>query len=334
MTVLSHRPKSGGNTGGVTADGRDYTAELWVETDDPEDTGHAVLQYLIAEGFTYGTPYNVGNDDLSSRSPINTALYEISPPELAAGSATVWSVSLKYRQVTPKLMTPTGEFASTPLARRPVISTGSSLRNVPRDTAIYRGGFNHAAIGWTLDARRRVENSAGVPYFPKFETQEQNLIVRVTMNFAAITITQANWPTGWINSEDFELNDRQTRIIVSKYQMKILSWSSSPKFEDGLDYVEVSFEGEVWFRDIGWREEWFDAGFSEIVDKPDITPAEDLKELVQILDGERIPIKDAAPLDGKGVKRASWDKVDRFALWSYYDEIDIRTLPFFQGIIS
>jgi hypothetical protein len=343
MTILSHRSKAGANTSGVSAEGRELTAELWVESDDPEDTGHSVIQYLISEGFTYGAPYNVGNDNLSSRSPVNTALYQIEPPQLAPGSATLWSVLLRYRQVVPRLQNAAGQLAATPISRRPAISISTITRAEGIEQAVYHGGFG--APGWEPEQERQITNSAGTPYDPSKERDTHHAVLRVTRNLAFCQFDETNFPTKWVNNGNLTFQDRVTRVVVGVRQLKFLSWSTTPRFEDGIDYVEVTFEGEI-KPGSGWLLEILDTGLYELGNdrySPDAT--------VEIRNptGEQAMVTTPVLLDGNGkanfVEIADPDNPGNmirngeigpphYGYWRIYEEIDIKTLGFFSGIVT
>lgn len=330
MAITGHRSKGGENSCGVSLEGRDYTAELWVDSDDPEDTGHTVIQYLIDEGFVYGTPYNVGNDDLSSRTPVNTYLYQIEPPTLAQGSATLWSVTLRYRMVTPELNIVGGsELATTPYTRRPVVSTSTVTREKAVKKGIYRGGFTR---NWEKDKERVFTNSADDVIYPPIVVEYQNRLLRVVRGFPAVIVNDTNMPLAWINSVDFVISDRVTTIHVKKYQMKLLNWATEPAFEDGYDFVRITFEGEI--KKDGWRLSILDEGFNEKRD-PDYTGQPPPKKSPIRIEGQG-RLAEPVLLDGNGsilnIPPATIDDA-KYGEWSVLDEIDPRTLGFFAGII-
>lgn len=349
MTILSHRSKGGANTSGVSAEGRELTAELWVETDDPEDTGHAVIQYLLSEGFNYGSPYKVGNDDLSSRSPVNTALYQIEPPQLAPGSATLWSVLLRYRQVIPRLQNAAGELAATPISRRPAISVSTVTRTEGVDRAIYHGGFDLTTLGplgWVVGEERQITNSAGTPYLPAQERDVHNSVIRVTRNLAFCQFDETNFPTSWVNDGNLTFEDRSTRVVVGVRQLKFLSWSTTPRFEDGIDFVEVTFEGEI-KAGLGWLRKILDTGMLEAVggryssgELKGIRNPTDEKQLItepMLLDGAGkanfVEINNPNPPPA-GLIRTSKVGPPHYGSWRIHEEIDIKTLGFFSGIVT
>jgi hypothetical protein len=323
MSIISHRPKSGANTSDVSADGRELTAELWVESDDPEDTGHSVIQYLIGEGFVYGAPYNIGNDDLSSRTPVNTALYQIESPQLQPGSATLWSVTLRYRQVTPQQQTISGTVALAPWSRWPQISITTTPRETAISRAIYRGGFS---TGWAVDEMRAVTNSAGTPFGDVITVDDHDLVIRVARSFPAVAVNQTNMPLKWINSQAFTLTGRTTTINIAAYQLRFLSWSTNEEFSDGYDYVNVEFEGAL-TKD-GWRFLIQDNGLAL---KAPENPYANTVSTIAIRDAHQNVIETPALLDGNGGLLADGDP-PVYATWSGYDEIDPRSLGFFAGL--
>lgn len=333
MAIIDHRPKSGANTSDARADGRDLTAELWVESDDPEDTGHAVIQYLITEGFVYGAPYNVGNDDLSSRSPLDTALYQIDPPQLAPGSSTMWSVLLRYRQVTRNFQNIAGGLADSPLDRRAVLSCNTVMREKTITRAIYRVGFQDSLIGWTPDEERMITNSAGQEVWPQQVIDDQYLVLRVVRNFAAVNVNETTFPETWINSTPLTFNDGLLTVVLGTYQLKLLQWTILPRFEEDTEFLEVTFEGEIKRGPHGWRLRLPDTGFQERPLGP--SPSVRSNKLVDIKNAEGVPVTVPALLDGNGVAlpdQATATPV--YATWSQYKELDIRTTPFFAGLVT
>jgi hypothetical protein len=338
MTIIGHSEKQGANTVQVTLEGREYTSELFVDSNDPEDTGHAVVQYLIAQGYRYGKPYDVGNDDLSSRTPINTYLYQIDPPALAPGSSTKWIVTLRYRQVTPDLnVVGGGGLAQTPFERRPAISTSTVTRSEPLEEAIYRGGL--LRDDWELNELRAITNSADDPFIPPYEIEYQNRVVRVVRNFPAVNINNITMPLKWINSVAFTLSDRQATISIAAFTLKLLNWATEPVFEDGYDFVRITFEGEI--EEDGWRLRILDKGFNEVEPeryngqggysrkkKPIREEGQGRSAVEALLDGaggRLIKKDDNPPKTGADAK---------YGIWSGFREIDPRSLGFFYGIAS
>ena len=84
MTVLSHRVELGSPTGGAGTGQRQYTAKIWIESDDCEDTGHAILEYLIAQGFVYGAKWAFGND-ANAHTGFYETVYDIMLPKGGTG---------------------------------------------------------------------------------------------------------------------------------------------------------------------------------------------------------------------------------------------------------
>ncbi|MEZ6087706.1 MAG: hypothetical protein R3C05_06715 [Pirellulaceae bacterium] len=79
------------NTGGIALNElRELTARLYVRSDDPEDGGNTVINYLISEGFTIAKTYEVGNDVLTSAN-----LYQIDPPQRVATCANFDAVAFQ-----------------------------------------------------------------------------------------------------------------------------------------------------------------------------------------------------------------------------------------------
>lgn len=333
MTVIRHFTKGGENTCGVSLDGREYTAEIFVETDDPKDTGHAVIQYLIGQGFIYGRPYNFGNDNLSSTShPIKTYLESISPPVLADGSMTMWSVTLNYKTVTPELnVVGGGSRAQTPFTRRPQVSTNTVTRQKAIYEAIYRGGLLRG--DWNAGQKRLITNSADDIYFPPIEVEYQNRILRIIRNFSEVFVNDTNLPLEWINLTAATISDRKTTIQIQPFQLKLLNWSTEPAFEDGHDFVKVTFEGEITKK--GWRIELLDEGINEKPNAGSTSQPPPKKKPIRS-EGEG-RIVNPVPLDGKGMELKippATIQDRKFSTWSHFDEIEIRSLAFFSGIVS
>lgn len=328
MTAISWKFKSGANTGGLTTEGRDYTAEVWVETDDPLDTGHTVLEYLIAEGFTYGSRYNVGNDDLSATSPI-LYLYAIEPPALAPGSVTIWSVMLRYQLLTPERADSNGDQPSDPFTVRPEMSTSTTTREEAIYEAPYRGGLLRQ---WIVGQTRMITNSADDVIIPPVVVTRHNRVVRIRRNFAAVMINDTNLPLHWINSEAFTIAVRQQTIQVPAYQIKLLGWQTESVFEDGFDFVKVTFEGEV--NEKGWRLQIQDAGYNEKSSVGATSFAQRKKTPIR-LKGGRPSGPQLLNGDGEVLKIPPNTIADaKFAIWSGYRELDVRTMVFFAGIVQ
>lgn len=337
MTIIGHSAKQGANTVQVSTENFEYTAELFMDSDDPEDTGVAVIQYLFTQGYTYGSPYNVGNDDLSSREPLDTYLYQIDPPALAPGSSTKWTVTLRYRMVTPDVQTSGGDHAPTPFQRRPAISTSTVTRSEPLEEAIYRGGL--LRNDWEIGKKRAITNSADDPFIPPYVIEYQNRIVRVVRNFAAVNITHISMPLKWINSVDFTLSDRKTTISIVRFTLKLLNWSTEPAFEDGFDFVRITFEGEI--EEDGWRLRILDRGFNEIVEKQlsGTSATEKVKQPIRVEGQGRSAVETL--LDGNGgqlIKKGDNPPKTaadaKYGIWSGFNEIDPRSLSFFMGIAT
>ncbi len=329
--TFSHRWKSGLNTVGATTEGYDGSAELWVESDDPQDTGLGVLKYLIAQGFTYGRRYDVGNDTDN-----NIILNQIDPPQLASGSAVLWQVTLHYRLATPGLLDSDGQPA-TIINRIPDISTSNVTRLKTIERGIYLGGL---LTDWPVGVERAITNSAGVPFSPAIEVELHNRLIRISRNVAMVNMNKSAFPEKWINKENVIVSNRKTTIPILAFTMKFAGWSTEPAFEEGIDFVRVTFEGEV--NDDTWRRNLLDKGLLvEACDRPDgrggvqasydMKPGASTKRVAK--DPEGTPLTEPPMLDGKG-NMVDCAEAFFYGKWKTYDEIDIRTLPFFQGFAT
>jgi hypothetical protein len=332
MAIVGHGPKSGANSSNATSNNRELTAELWVESDDPEDTGHAVLTYLIAQGYRYGAAYNVGNDDLSSRTPFNTALYQIDAPQLAAGSSTMWSVMLHYKLVTRQMQVAggSGELAPNPVLRRAVLSINSVSRTEAVTRGIYRGGFTSTTGNvWKEDEEYRITNSAKKDVSPIVEIEKDNYVLRAVRNFPRVHVSEITLPGRWVNSTDLVFDDGLLRVTIGKYQLRSLSWSIVPKFEEDTEFLEVTFEGEIKYTEHGWRLDLLDVGFEE-TQEYSLGPGH-----VKLLDANGQTPDTPLRLNGQGKKIADQQGPDEFyGIWTVIPEIDIRTTTFFAGLVE
>jgi hypothetical protein len=331
MAIVGHGPKSGANSSNATSNNRELTAELWVESDDPEDTGHAVLTYLIAQGYRYGAAYNVGNDNLVGSS-IKTALYQIDAPQLAAGSSTMWSVTLHYKLVTRQMQVNggSGELATNPVLRRAVLSINSVSRTEAITRGIYREGFTSTTGNeWEPDEERRITNSANQDVSPVVEVEKDNYVLRAVRNFPKVHVSEITLPGRWVNSTDLVFDDGLLRVTIGKYQLRSLSWSIVPKFEEDTEFLEVTFEGEIKYTKYGWRRDLIDVGFYET------KPYSESKGHVRLLDDNGQPSEIPLRLNGQGKKIEDQQGPEEFyGIWTVIPEIDIRTTTFFAGLVE
>ncbi len=326
MTILKHWPKGGDNTAGVTTAGFEATAELFVESDDPEDTGLNVLQYLIANGYNYGDEYSVGN-----ASDDSLILVQIDPPKLAPGSATLWIALLQYKTRTAETSAGGG---GSPLDLRPKISTSNLSRSVLVESGVYLGGYE---LEWPVGQTRLITSSAGVPFSSGVEKDQHNQLLRITRNIDSVILSETAYPLDWINSEAVLISDRKTTVLIEKYQLKFLGWSTEQAVEQGVDFVRVTFEGEI--KKDGWRKQLQDKGnLRDACDAPDgrygtissIAPGAAAQEA--ILTNSGLQVGADVPLNGQGQPLDKCDTDFFYGNWGIYDEIDIRVLPFFAGI--
>lgn len=327
MTINDHAFKGGLNSCGVTANGREYTAELHIFGDDPEDTGHSVVEYLLTQGFVYGAPYVVGNDDTTD----DTYLYEIEPPQLLQGSCVTWFTTLRYASINPALNSISGTVTTDPLELRPRISTSTVSRLKPQEKAIYLGGFT---TGWTVGVERLVTNSAGVQVIPAHEIDVHNLVVTIVRNFSSVIMNQATFPLKWINSKAFTLDSRQTKIPVPAYGMKFLGYRTEEVYEQETDFVRVTFEGELTDDPDGWRVLLLDHG--TMIDTQDTSQYASSHQAPkeQMVDRWNNVVSQPCNLNGAGLPVAVGDDAEFYGKWGFYRELDVKIMPFFLDIVS
>lgn len=342
MTVTGHRIKRGSPTGGAGTGARNYKATLWVESDDCKDTGHAILEYVITQGFDYGTKWAFGNDTNDK-----LRLFQISPPKYVEGSAYIWEVDLHYKEF--KLSVAVTTVKVDPTDFLPEITTRTVARVDTIEKAIYRDGLR---TNWTKDEERTITNSANTPFVPTLEAEFFNKSVRVVRRTVAVIDNETNFPTFWINDRDFDLSNGFITLNVKQFELRFTGWEHTREQYEGYDLVRVEFTGEI--KKGGWREELLDHGvmvdncpiddpnhpdydkrqdgrgsdFVGLDDPPNQSPQR------MLLDRSGNPISRPALLDGLGNALPVCSKQRYYGLWSFYDEIDPTALGFFAGITS
>lgn len=337
MTVLSHRVELGSPTGGAGTGQRQYTAKIWIESDDCEDTGHAILEYLIAQGFVYGVKWAFGNDANNA-----LRLFQISPPSLVTGSAYIWTATLSYK--APKLSVATSTVSIDPTDFLPEIRTSSIGRREPVEEATYLGGLQ---TDWTVGIDRTITNSANTPFSPAIEADFYNKNVRVVRRTVAVIDNEANFPTRWINSVAVTLSNGFITVPIGAYELLFTGWETDREEYEGWDVVRVEFTGEI--KKGGWREELLDIGFLADAcgshggySRPDgrgyyYDATQDPDAIApqrNILDRSGIPVATQVILDGDGGPMGPCDEGRFYGKWGIYDEIDPRTIGFFAGIMT
>lgn len=336
MTVLGHTVELGSPTGGAGSGAAEYRANLFVESDDPQDTGHAILNYVIGEGFDYGVKWEFGND-VNER----VRLYQIDPPQFIASSAYKWRVSLKYKEIRATLAY--SETKINPQDWQPKIKVRSVGRMQPVTDGIYRGGLD---TGWEKGVKRQITNSAGAVFSdPPLEFELWNKSLRVMRRTTAVEFNDTSFPTFWINDRDFTVFNDFIAVPIKKYELLFGGWEVDEEQYEGLDVVRVEFIGEV--KKGGWREELLDQGYVTAGCAPDggrpdgrggyYYDSEDpanIAGMKNILDRNGNHPRSPVPLDGAGNALGDCDKTRFYGEWSVMDEIDPTALGFFAGITS
>lgn len=131
------------NTLGFMENGPTLTASIRVRMDSKDDTGVAVMNYIIANGYDYGSEYNVGNDHVNG-----SALFQIEAPEYVQDSQWLWDVKLHYIRDANKNDQQPGSKKITDL--RPKVSVGTIQREKVVEKAFYRGGINGPGGSWNI----------------------------------------------------------------------------------------------------------------------------------------------------------------------------------------
>lgn len=339
--ITDHRIKLGSATGNAGTGPREYSATLWVESDDCLDTGHAVLEYLVTNGFKYGAIWEFGNDSNNK-----SRLYQIETPQLVEGSNFVWTVGLKYKEF--KLLVPYSTEEVDPEDFTPEITVRTVGRNEAIEEGKYRGGLK---TPWAVDETRLITNSSNVPFSPAVEATRYNRSVTVVRRTAAVTVSESAFPTFWINDVDFTFKNDFIEVPVKKYELLFTGWTFDQEQYEGYDLVRVEFSGEI--KKGGWRESLLDLGFQSedsIKKLPDGSQVlrqdgkgGDLDSSLDpdgifgkrhIRDRDGLPVGDPVLLDGNGDPLPP-GSTDRFyGIWSLYDEIDPTTLGFFSSITT
>ena len=334
--ITHHKVEAGSPTGGAGTGERRYTAAVFVYSNDPLDTGQAVLEYLINQGFKYGTRWDFGND-----SNDRIRLFQISPPQLLSGSAWTWRVELMYQEFKLSVATSTPEIDPTDFLPDIKVRTVGRASIVERAT--YLGGFNDPFLGWTIGEERTITNSAGTPI--ALDIDQFNDVVRVVRRTAAVVKDDASFPEFWINSEDMSLSNGFITVPIKKYELKFTGWSMDREQYEGFDLVRVEFTGEI--KEGGWRVELLDKGvmvdgcddngprndgrggsYSSSNDPPGISTQRFLK------DRDGVPVTEDRFLNGAGDVLPPCSDDRFYAAWGPFKEIDPRTLGFFAGITS
>ena len=334
MAIYDHKyaPGSGAD---VSLDGRRGSAELWVYSDSANDTGHAVTEYLIDEGFVYGMVYAVG-DDTNSK----LRLERIGKPEYVAGSCWVWRVSLEFKTLEPADPNNNNGEIGSPTDVRAKFKISSVTRREAIEEGIYRGGLDHVALGWELDKKRLITTSAGLPHVPAIEIDWHNKVLTIIRTFAAIDFSDENFPERWINDADIILSNGVTRVPIPQFGCKFLGWSTNEIKNDESDLVEITFTGEV--KKEGWRLNLLDkSSMADACNKPDgrggTYQTADFKagqpSKRNILDPAGTPVSEPVGLDGRGNPLPGCTDEAHYGIWSGYDEIDMSAIGFFAGLV-
>lgn len=328
MAFIRHFSKAGNNTVSVDLNNEEFTEELFVESDDPADTGVGCVAYLLANDYVYGKQYSVGNDDLTVPGSRRTYLYRINPPQLVANSVTMWQVTLQYAIVKPDMLPfggQDGDAPARPWNRRPELSTSTVTREKGADDAVYHGGLRR---DWEEGRRRSITNSADDPYSERIIYETQHRVVRVRRPFPSVYVNDQTMPLKWINRDLVVISDRKQSIRISPFTMRLLGWSTESVFEENTDFVMVTFEGEV--NPEGWRFRRRDEGLNE---KPYASPSVFGPKRPILSDGEG-RLNGPQDLDGNGGLLEDDDPHGPYyAIWGVYNELDIRSMPFFQGMV-
>ena len=335
MTIVDHTVELGSPTGGAGTGAREYNATLFVESDDPADTGHAILNYVIQNGYNYGVQWAFGNDHND-----RVRLYQIDPPQYMANSAYKWRVPLRYKEMK-ALQAYASQPTIDPAKLQPKITVRNSGRGEIVKRGTYRGGLN---TGWTVDEERLITNSAEVEFTEPIEKQSWNKTIRIVRRTAAVLFNDVAFPTDWINDRDFTIYNDFISVPIKQYELKFGGWEVDAEQYEGMDLVRVEFIGEI--KPGGWRIELLDKGFSVAAcadeGRPDgrggyISSAEPdppgVAKKREILDRNGMAVTEPQPLDGEGNIIEECPVANYFyGEWSIHDEIDPTSLGFFAGI--
>jgi hypothetical protein len=328
-------------TADATLEGREYEAEVYVRCDDPQDTGKTVIDYLVSEGFDYGSKFMAGNDQDNA-----TRIYQLDRATRVDGSCELWRTTIRYKLITAgsRESDESGNPASTPLEFRPELSIRTQIRQVPVDKATYLGGYVDDVVGIDEGEEYPIVNSAWMEFIPQPKRDESSKIVRIKRNLAAVSFTEDNFPTDWINDREVTFSDRKTSITAEPYKAKFLRWSTEPRFQEGIDFVEVALEIEI--RKKEWRKEYLDQGLmgtaqyggqqSTLI--PDgrggnlpNPPQNGAAPFQKLVDATGNTVSSPVPFNGRGRPKENYaDFV--YSKWGLYDEIDPTEIPFLTGL--
>ncbi|MEO9591445.1 hypothetical protein [Rhodopirellula bahusiensis] len=332
MTIRSHKWKLGDNSGGIDLTQAEYTAELYVFSDDCKDTGVSVLEYLQGVNIWFGTHYKVGNAEVKE-----AFVRSISPPQLVNGSADTWLVRITYVNDGTGGAYPGGGDGATgnPLSDPPVVEISTVGRPWPVTKAKYMDGFR--APEFEENKLMEITNSALVPYSPAIETEAYNRIVRVKRNLPSVVIDDTSFPDRWVNEEDVLIFDPFLlhRIPIKKRCLRFLRWQTEPVITPTHRYVKVAFEGEI--KADSWDLFLKDRGPTvKTIGKPDGrgSYANDVPEGIacvrSTIDLYGYPLEDDW-LDGNGGPLPCGAE-PVYGQWGVYDEVRIQDLDFFAGL--
>lgn len=331
--IISHKWKLGDNSGGIDLNQAEYTAELYVFSDDCKDTGVSVLEYMQSVNIFFGTHYKVGNDEVKE-----AFLRSIAPPRLVEGSTGTWLVRLTYVNDGTGGESPGGGGGGgtgDPLLDPPTVDMSTVGRGWPVTKGKYLGGFR--APEFEEGKVMEITNSALVPYSPAVEIEVFNRVVRVTRNMATVVVDDTSFPDSWVNKDDVLIFDPFLlhRIKIKKRCLRFAGWRTEPVITSTHRYVKVTFEGEI--KDDTWDLFLKDRGPTvKTIGKPDGRGgyANDLPEGVacvrRTVDLYGYPLQDDW-LDGNGSPLpCGQDAV--YGHWGVYDELRVQDVDFFKDI--
>jgi hypothetical protein len=329
--ITGHKWRLGDNTGGIDLEQAEYTAELYVFSDDCKDTGVSVLEYMQSVNIFFGTHYKVGNDEVEK-----AFVRSIAPPRLVEGSTWTWLVRLTYvNDGGEGGDSGGGGGTSKPWDDPPELSTHTVGRSEVVQKAIYYGGFT--ADGFTPNETIALTNSAKLPYSPAPEKEVFNRLVRVTRNFQSVTIDDTKMPTEWVNEKQVLLFDIKLlqRIPIKPRCLRCIGWSTEPVHNSFGDYVKVTFEGEI--KHDTWDHFLLDKGkFVDACNKPDargyVTSSRPAGTagVRRNVDAFGYPVDSLLNGAGDPLPECSDDRF--FGQWGYERPVDIKTLDFFKDI--
>lgn len=265
MAVIFFEEKFDGCPCKGTASGNTYSARYIVKTNSAADNSKTVIDYILSTGgHAWGETLSYGND-----TDTDSFLRAIEPQRERA-SPLNWDVTLTYEPVTTgggEEQNPdkeTGEPTTNPLLWEDTIDEDSISETMPVERAIFYGSF--LAGGQAEKMRPKgtlgpVINSAGLPFVPGLEREENIKVVRRGFYTADASLASALAELeNTINRNDYEVDRADLGYTRTWLAQRALFKRATASYRRVNNIPCWHNQIEIWVRRQSWRVTLYDKG--------------------------------------------------------------------------